>query len=770
VTSASTTSSGSWVGRPLRRVEDRRFITGRGQYVDDVPRPNVLHLAFVRSPHAHARVTRLDVEAARRAPGVVDVLTVRDLPAFAPGTLMPFVPSIVAPARTPLAGDTVYRVGELVAAVIARDVYQARDAAERVEVEYEPLPALATAAAALDAPPLGPDIKSNRAIAHRWRAGDADAAFRAAAHVERISVNQNRVSAVTMEPRAVLAEYDPGTELLSVWISIQSPFGTRSELARLLKFPEERLRVTAPDVGGGFGVKGGTYPEDIVVAFAALKLGRAVKWISTRSEDFQSTTQGRGGACEAEMALAADGTITALRARIVVPVGAYLMASAAVPPGRYGNMLPGAYRVANVDIETCGVLTNTVPTGAYRGAGRPEATFVIERLVEQAARALKLDPAELRRRNFIPRDAFPYRTPTGLTYDSGDYPASLAHALDAAGYAELREEQKSARGRGEIFGVGIATYVEPSAAGWESGAVRVERSGRVTVTTGSCASGQGHETTFSQIVADRLGVRPDQIRVRAGATDGAPQGIGTAGSRSTVLGGSALVRASELVIDKGRRLAAALLEANADDVLFDPSRGGFHVAGVPHKTLGWPEVAAAAYARAGAPGGLEPGLDATSFFQAPHDAYSFGTCVCAVRIERETGRVIIARLVLADDCGNHVNPLLVEGQLHGALAQGIGQALMEQIVYDAESAQLLTGSLMDYAVLHADDMPAVTLDGTTTPSPLNPLGVKGVGEAGAIAAPPAIVNAVLDALSGVGVETLDMPLTVEKVWRAINRG
>jgi len=448
-------------------------------------------------------------------------------------------------------------------------------------------------------------------------------------------------------------------------------------------------------------------------------------------------------------------------------VGGTVVASAAVPPGRHGNMLPGAYRVTSVDIETAGVLTTTAPTGAYRGAGRPEAAFVIERLVEGAARALNLDPIDLRRRNFVGRDAFPYRTPTGLTYDSGDYAASLAHALEGAGYAELREHQRAARARGALYGVGVATYVEPSAAGWESGAVRVERSGRVTVTTGSCASGQGHETTFAQIVADRMGVRPDEIRVRAGITDGAPQGIGTSGSRSTVLGGSALVRASERVVDKGRQVAAARLEAKVDDVVFDPARG-FHVVGAPHRALGWADVAAAAYGRGGLPGGLEPGLEATSFFQAPHDAYSFGTCVCAVRIEGETGRLEIVRLVLADDCGRHVNPLLVEGQLHGALAQGIGQALMEQIVYD-DAGQLVTGSLMDYAVLRAADMPAVTLDGTTTPSPLNPLGAKGVGEAGTIAAPPAIVNAVVDALSPLGVTAVDMPLSAEKLWRVIRR-
>jgi len=362
-----------WVGRPLRRVEDRRFITGRGQYVDDVLRPRLLHLAFVRSPHAHARVVRLDASAAQSSPGVVTVLTGRDVPSFRPVSLMPFVPGIKAPTRPVLAGDTVHMVGELVAAVIARDPSEARDAAERVVVGYEPLDALPLAPAALKAPALGSDIPSKRVIAHRWNAGDAETAFRAAAHVERLTIDQNRVSAMTMEPRTVLAEYDPGTDLLTVWISIQSPFPFRAELARMLDFPEERIRVTAPDVGGGFGVKAGVYPEDVIVAYAALTLGRAVKWVSTRGEDFQSTTQGRGGACEAEIALAADGTITGLRARIVVPVGARLVASAAVPPGRYGNMMPGAYRVASVDIETNGVLTTTAPTGAYRGAGRPEA-------------------------------------------------------------------------------------------------------------------------------------------------------------------------------------------------------------------------------------------------------------------------------------------------------------------------------------------------------------------------------------------------------------
>jgi carbon-monoxide dehydrogenase large subunit len=763
-----SSSAPGYIGQPLKRIEDRRLLTGTGRYVDDIRLPGLLHVAFARSPHAHARLRRLAVQRAREAPGVVAVVTGADVRHLGPPPVNRIFADMKVPPQAILAEAAAHAVGAPVAAVVAASPYQARDAVEAIDAVFDVLPALADAeaAAAPGAPLLFPELGTNRSFTQSWRSGDPDAAFAAAYRTVRVRVAAARVAAVALEPRGILAAFDGGTEELTLWSSTQMPFAVRAEVARALGLPESRVRVIAPEVGGGFGVKTAPYREDILVAWLATRLGRPVKWMATRAEDFLTTNHGRGSVAEGELAVTRDGAIAGLRGRVVSPLGAAPVNSAGVPPLNHARLLPGAYLVPACAIEASGFFTTTAPVGAYRGAGRPEATFLIERLVDQAARALDLDPAELRRRNFIPPDRFPFTTATGQVYDSGDYGPALDRALALAGYARLRKDQTAARARGEVVGTGLATYVEPSGVGWESGSVRVERTGSVTAVTGSSPHGQGHETTFAQIVADHLGVRPDEVAVLHGDTRSAPQGFGTAGSRSTALGGGALALAAREVREQGRRIAASLLEASLDDVVGVP--GGFQVAGVPARRVRWTEVAAAAHRGRNPLPGLRPGLDATVFFQPDGETWSFGAVVAAVRVDRETGEVRLARLVWVDDAGTIVNPLLAEGQLHGSFAQGYGQVLLEQIVYDG-AGQLLTGSLMDYAVPRADDLPEPILDKTVTPSPLNPIGAKGLGEAGCIAVPPAIVNAVVDALAPFGVSHLDMPLTPEKVWRALGR-
>jgi len=569
---------------------------------------------------------------------------------------------------------------------------------------------------------------------------------------------------VPMEPRGALAAWDATTGELTLWTSTQAPFRIRSEVARMLGLDEARVRVIAPDVGGGFGVKGGPYREEPLVAWLARRLRRPVKWISTRQEDLLTTQHSRGAASTGALALDADGRIRGLRARIEAPLGAYLSFSASTNPRNHARCLPGAYTIRDVDIQVAGALTTTPPVGAYRGAGRPEAAFLIERLVDEAAHALGLDPAEIRRRNLIPREAFPYTTATGQVYDSGDYAEALARALAAADYDGLRRAQAERRRRGELVGLGLSTYVEPAALGWESGVVRMERSGAVTAITGSSPHGQGHETTFAQVVADHLGVEPDVITVRHGDTAGAPQGSGTAGSRSTALGGGALVLAARDVRDKGRRLAASMLEAAVEDVVAVP--GGFHVVGAADRTVAWRSVADLAYRMGALPAGFEPGLEATRFFEAPGEVWSSGAFVVAVRVERETGVIVAERIVWVDDAGTIVNPLLADGQLEGSLAQAWGQIVMEAITFDADG-HLLTGTLMDYAIPRADEVPVAEILHVHTASPYNPLGAKGLGEAGTIGLPPAVVNAVVDALSPFGVRHVDMPLTPARIWAKI---
>jgi aerobic carbon-monoxide dehydrogenase large subunit len=758
-----------YIGRPLKRREDPRLLTGAGRYVDDLAPPGCLHVVFVRSPHAHARITRLDLAPARRAAGVVAVVEGAQVAHLGPMPVNRVVPDMKIPPHPIIATGHVHAVGVPVAAIVAEDPYAARDAAAAVVVEYEPRPAAVEAEFALDggAPVLFPEIEGNRSFRRAIRQGDVTRAFAEAAHRVSLRVVQERLSAVAIEPRAVLASFDAVTEELTLWVSCQAPFRIRAEVARLLAFPEARVRVIAPDVGGGFGVKSGPYREEVLLAWLAPQLRRPLKWVATRREDMATTNHARGAACDGELALDGDGRILALRARVAAPLGSSLLNAAGGSPWNHARLLPGAYQVPACDIEMTGALTTTAPIAAYRGAGRPEACFFIERLMDGAARAVGLDPGEIRRRNLIPASAFPYRTVTGQVYDSGDYPEALARALEAADYGGLRKRQEQRRGQGEIVGVGLASYVEPCALGWESGSVKVERSGRVTAITGSSAHGQGHETTFAQVVADHLGVTPDDVVVVHGDTRSGPEGFGTFGSRSVALGGGALARVAGEVADKGRRIAARLLEAAVADVASAP--GGFHVVGLPQRRVTWRDVATAAYAGGGAlPPGEIPGLEATTYFDPQGEVWSFGAVVAVVSADRETGRLTIERLLWVDDAGTIINPLLAEGQLHGSLAQGIGQAVLERVVYDAEG-QLVSGTLMDYAVPRADDVPAVSIEKMHTPSPRNPLGAKGLGEAGCIAIPPAVVNAAVDALAPFGVTHLDMPLTPERIWRALGR-
>jgi carbon-monoxide dehydrogenase large subunit len=739
------------------------LLRGAGRFLDDLRLDAAAHVVFVRSPHAHARITALDLRAVRRAPGVVAVVSAADLDRFpSPGVIRAFE-GMVLPPMAFLAADVVRAQGTPVAAVVAESAALATDAAAQAVVEYAPLPGVAEADLSLA--PGAPRVAGgddNRSFVYTVRAGDPERAFAAAARVVAVEVRQARLAGVPLEPRGVAAQWDGAG--LTVWSSTQVPHRIRDELARLLGLPVEGVRVIAPDVGGGFGVKGGPYREEILVPWLARRVGRPVKWISTRVEDLLTTHHGRGSASRGELAVAADGAILGLRARITCPLGPHVGYTAAGTPRNHVRCLPGPYAIADLDVEARGAFTTTPPIGPYRGAGRPEAAFLIERLADEAARALALDPADLRRRNLVPAARFPFVTATGQSYDSGDYPGMLERVLDAVGYAARRREQAERRRRGELVGIGLAVYVEPSALGWERGIVRVEPDGSVTAVTGSSAHGQGHETTFALVLADRLALEPEAITVRHGDTAEIPTGVGTFGSRSVALGGGALAHAADTVVAKGRRLAGHLLEAHADDVRL--VAGGFAVAGVPQRFVGWADVARLAW-RGPLPAGEEAGLEASHVLAPEHEVWSGGAVAAVVSVERETGAWRLERLVWVDDAGTIVNPLLADGQLEGSLAQAWGQIAMEALRFDADG-HLLTGTLMDYAVPRADDVPRAEIHHAHSPSPRNPLGAKGLGEAGNIGVPPAVVNAVVDALAPLGVRHLDMPLTPESVWRAIH--
>jgi len=763
------------LGARIKRREDPRLITGTATYVDDLQMPGLLHVVLVRSPHAHAKITAIEIERARAAPGVVAVWTGEDVRArCGPLPVGSRLKDMKVPKRYPLVIDGVVRhVGDPVAAVVATELPLARDASELVEVRYDPLPAVTDIEAALtpQAPVIHPELGTNMCFRLTFGA-NVDDAFTQADRTLSLRVVHQRLVPSPMETRGVVAQFRGGE--LTIWTSTQIPHVVKTTVAETVRVPEHQVRVVAPEVGGGFGCKLDVYAEEALLAALAVALGRPVKWIETRQESFLATVHGRGQVSYVDVAAKADGTITGLRARVLADMGAYSQLLTPSVPTNTGLMASGCYRIPHVFAEVIGVFTTQTPTDAYRGAGRPEATFSIERVADVVARALKLDPADVRRRNFIPPDAFPHKTATGATYDSGNYAQALDKALKIVGYPALREEQRRLRGQGRFMGIGLSTYVEITGLGaatalpggnWESATVRVEPTGKVTVLTGSSPHGQGEETTFAQIVSDRLGVSVDDVVVVHGDTRAVPHGVGTFGSRNTAVGGSAVYLASTRIREKATAIAAHLLEVSPGDLVADGAQ--FRVRGSPQRTVSFPDVARAAYKGAKLPPGTDPGLEATHFFAPPDRVFPFGTHICVVEVDPDTGEVAIRRYVAVDDCGNILNPLLVAGQVHGGIAQGLAQALYEEAIYDQEG-QLLTAGFLDYAVPRAAHVPVMELDHTVTPSPHNPLGAKGVGEAGTIGSIPAVVNAVLDALAPLGIESLDMPLTPRKVWEAIS--
>ena len=763
------------LGAPIKRGEDPRLLRGTGAYVEDIALPGLVHLVFARSPHAHARMpTRLDVSAARAAPGVLAVVTADDLADAFTGPLHfeweDKLREAHRPQRWPLARGKTRFVGEPVAAVVAETPAQANDALDLLGIDYEPLPAVTDAEAALapDAPLLYEEVGSN--LAHRLvkEGGQVDAAFaRPDVTIVRQRLLNPRVLPGPMEPRGAAARFDPGTEELTVWSSTQIPHTLRGKLASVLGVPENRVRVIAPDVGGGFGAKIDCSAEEVLTAWLAMCLGRPVRWVESRRENFQAMVHGRGQVDLVEAAVTREGEIVGLKVRVLADLGGGYSYTTPVIAPLTSVVLPGPYRTPAIRFELQGVFTTKTPVGAYRGAGRPEATYLMERIVDLVADRLQLDPADVRRRNFIPPEAFPYTTPLGESYDSGAYAPALDRLLALADYAALRREQAAARQdpHRPLIGIGLSAYLEICAFGpWESATVRVEPGGAVTVLAGTAPHGQGHTTPFKQIVADQLGVPLDTIRVRFNDTATVPTGTGTFGSRSAAVGGSAVLGAAERVRDKVVRVAADMLEAAIEDVEIGPGR--ISVRGVPDRATTLAAVADRAYSDK-LPDSLEPGLEAARFFKPPGETFPFGMHLAVVEIHRETGHVRLTRYLAVDDCGRVLNPLMVDGQRHGGIAQGIGQALLEEVLYDA-SGQLVTSTLGDYPLPRAAHFPQIELDRTETPTPRNPLGVKGIGEAGTIGSTPALVNAVVDALAPFGVTHLDMPTTPERIWRAMH--
>jgi aerobic carbon-monoxide dehydrogenase large subunit len=777
------------IGASVRRKEDLRFLSGRGQYTDDINRPGQAHAYILRSPHAHARLRAVDTAAAAAMPGVVAVYTSADLTAIGgipcgwqihnkDGTPM------AEPKHPVLAEGKVRHVGDPVAVVVAETRQQARDAAEHIHVDYEVLPAAAnmTQAQAPGAPAVHDDNPAN--LCYDWHIGDkamTDAAFAAAAHTVVFETTNNRLVPNAMEPRAAIGDYDSTTGEHTLFTTSQNPHVIRLLMgAFVLNIPESKLRVVAPDVGGGFGSKIYHYAEEAIVTWAAAKLGRPVKWTADRTESFMSDAHGRDHISRAELALDAEGKFLGLRVHTQANMGAYLSTFApCVPTYLYATLLAGVYTTPAIYAEVKAVFTNTVPVDAYRGAGRPEATYLIERLVDVAAQQTGFDKLELRRRNFIPTDAFPYQTPVALQYDSGDYFSTLEQALETAGWNSFEERRAAARAQGKLRGIGISTYLEacgiaPSAvvgslgarAGlYEVGVIRVHPTGSVTVLTGTHSHGQGHETTFAQLIADKLGVSIANVDIVHGDTAKVPFGMGTYGSRSLAVGGSAMDKAMDKIIAKGKRIAAHLMEASVEDVEFE--RGTFRVAGTD-KTKSLTDISLAAYVPHNYPiDEIEPGLEETAFYDPKNFTYPGGCHIAEVEIEIETGEVRMVNFTAVDDVGRVINPMIVEGQVQGGVAQGIGQALLEGCIYDAHG-QLISASMMDYTMPRADDLAPVSVATHTTLCTHNPLGVKGCGEVGAIGSPPAVINAVVDALRDHGVTHVEMPATPEKIWSIIH--
>ena len=778
-----------YVGSSVKRVEDPRFLQGKGAYVANLELPGMVYLAIKRSPYGHAKIKKINTKKAKAHPGVVAVFTGQDLIDSGVGALPCGwnVPNIKVPVRQALTVDKARHVGDGIAVVAAEDPYTAADAVELIDVAYDPLPAVVDARKTTDlgVPLVHDDVPENTSF--EWSLGDKDAcdkAFSEADHIVDLELTNQRLIANAMEPRACVAQWNSATEEMTVWTTSQNPQPIRLLLSAFtLLIPENRLRVISPDVGGGFGSKIPHYPEEIITPWVARALNRPTKWVATRSESAVTDSQGRDHVTVARMALKKDGEISGVHVSTWANMGAYLSTfGPLIPTAFYIALFAGLYKMKGVWGEVFGTLTNTAPVDAYRGAGRPEAAYVIERLVDVAAHELGMDPVELRRKNFIDKNEFPYQTPVAFQYDSGDYDAVFDKATKVANYSKMRAEQDDARSAGRLVGIGVSGCIEasgpaPSAVAgalgaavgfWESGVVRVHPTGKVTVLTGSHSHGQGHETTFAQIVADEFGVEMGDIEVVHGDTGRIPFGMGTYGSRSAAVGGSALVKSAQKVRTKLKKIAAHQLEAAVEDMVYDQAEGKIYVKGSPHKAKPFAELAFAAYTAHNLPQGLEPGLEETSFYDPSNFTFPNSAHIAQAEIDPETGEVELQRYIAVDDVGNVINPMLVEAQIQGGIAQGAGQALWEQAVYD-ESGQLLTGSLMEYALPRAHAFPNFEIGRVETPSPHNPLGVKGAGEMGTIASTVCLANAVMDALAPLGIRHLDMPLTPNKIWNALQR-
>ncbi|MHB2266233.1 xanthine dehydrogenase family protein molybdopterin-binding subunit [Aliihoeflea sp. PC F10.4] len=773
------------IGARVARKEDKRFITGAGRYVDDMVVPGMKHAAFVRSPYAHAEIKSIDVEAARAMPGVIDVLVGKQIKADGIGNLIcgwmihskDGTPMKMG-AWSPLAVDRVRYVGDAVAIVVAETKGQARDAAEAVEVDYGELDAVIDAPQALEAgaPQLHPEAEGN--LIFDWGLGDEDATDKAlagAAHIVELDIVNNRLVPNAMEPRAALGQYDKAEDHYTCWTTSQNPHVARLVMSAFYNVaPENKLRVIAPDVGGGFGSKIYIYPEEIVCLWASKKTGVPVKWVADRTESFLTDAHGRDHHTKVKMGFDGDHRIVGLKVDTIANLGAYMsLFSSATPTYLYATLLSGQYDIPAIYGNVRAVYTNTAPVDAYRGAGRPEATYVLERTMETAARQLGVSPAELRRKNFI--KSFPHQTPVIMNYDTGDFAASLDAALKEADYAGFEKRRTDAKAKGRLRGIGMSCYIEacgiaPSAAVgslgagvglWESAEVRVNAVGTIEVLTGSHSHGQGHETTFAQLVSQRLGVGLDTINIVHGDTDKVQMGMGTYGSRSGAVGMSAIAKALDKVEAKAKKIAAHMMEADEGDIVIE--NGELKVAGTD-KTVPWFQLSLAAYTAHNLPQGMEPGLKETAFYDPTNFTFPAGCYICEVEIDPDTGKTEIVQFVAADDFGNIINPMIVEGQVHGGVAQGIGQALLEGTRYDETTGQLITASFMDYTMPRADDLPSFRVSTQTTPCPGNPLGIKGCGEAGAIGSPPAVINAITDAI---GTNELTMPATPQKVWAAL---
>lgn len=778
---------GNYKGKSIKRVEDPRFIQGKGRYVANLAIPGMVHVAIKRSPYAHATINSIDTSAAAALPGVVAVYTGQDLADAGVGGLpCGFTPpGTKTPAHPAIAVNRVRYVGDSVAVVVAENAYIAHDAVDLVEVDYTPLPAVIDAKGTMDtgAPLVHDDVPNN--CSFHWPLGDKDAtnqAIASADHVVELELINQRLIPNAMEPRACVAQWDSFMENMTVWTTSQNPHTIRLLMgAFTLGIPEHKLRVISPDVGGGFGSKIFHYAEEVIVPWVARAVNRPAKWVSTRSEASITDAHGRDHVTHAKLALKKDGTITGLYVTTWANMGAYLSTFAPlIPTALYITLLSGLYKIPAIFGETYGTLTNTVPVDAYRGAGRPEASYVLERLMDIAAQDLQMDPVELRRKNLIPPDEFPYQTPVALQYDSGNYPALFDKIEQLADYKGLRKEQEKARKDGRLVGVGFSSCIEasgpaPSAVAvglgagiglFESGVIRVHPTGKVTALTGSHAHGQGHETTFAQIVADELGVPIEDVEIIHGDTERTPYGVGTYGSRSAAIGGSALVKSAEKIRNKLTILAAHLLEADPADMVYDQNSGKVHVKGAPDRAKAFGELSFALTTADNMPPGMEAGLEETTFYDPANFTFPNSAHMAQVEIDRDTGEVTIQKYTAVDDVGKVINPLIVEGQIVGGIAQGVGQALWEHGVYD-ENGQLLTATMLDYAMPRADRFPSIQVDRNETPSPHNPLGVKGAGEMGTIAGTTTIVSAVMDALAPLGIRHLEMPLTAEKIHNAI---